>query len=163
MKIRSVCSSDAAAIAAIYNHYVQETVVSFETEPLSVAQMRARIKRIVAGYPYLVCEDAGGQVLGYACAHAWKERAAYCHTWEVSIYLHPEHCGQGLGAMLMAPLVQQCREAGAVVLIACITQENTRSIDFHRRWGFEQVSHFPRVGCKFGRMLDVVDLCLPLQ
>ncbi len=163
MKIRPVRPDDAPALADIYNYYVQETVISFETEPLSVEQMRERIGRIAAEYPYLVCEDEQGHLLGYACAHRWKERAAYRYTWETTIYLHPEHREQGLGSLLMKSLLQLCRAAGCRVLIACITQGNEASLAFHEHWGFRRVSHFPQVGCKFGRMLDVVDMCLPLQ
>ena len=53
MKIRPVSPDDAPALADIYNYYVQETVISFETEPLSVEQMRERIvshgKRVEEG------------------------------------------------------------------------------------------------------------------
>ncbi|MBR3903314.1 MAG: N-acetyltransferase [Akkermansia sp.] len=163
MKIRPVTPGDAPAIASIYNYYVQETVISFETEPLGMEEMRRRIGAIAAEYPYLVCVDAQGVVQGYACAHRWKERAAYRHTWEISIYLHPEKRGQGLGNLLMQELLLRCRAAGCRVLIACITEGNEASLAFHRKWGFRKVSHFPQVGCKGGRLLDVVDMCLLLQ
>ncbi len=162
MKIRPASPDDAAAVADIYNYYVRETVISFETEPLSVAQMRERVVQTIAEFPYLVCEEAG-QVVGFAYAHRWKERAAYAHTWECTIYLHPEWRRRGIGGRLMAELVSRCREQGCRVLIACITGDNVASIAFHERLGFCQVSHFPQVGCKLGRLLDVVDLCLPLQ
>ena len=76
MTIRPVSPDDAAALAAIYNYYVQETVISFETEPLSAVAMRERVLQIAAEFPYLVGE-VGGQVVGFACAHRWKERAAH--------------------------------------------------------------------------------------
>ena len=159
--IRPVCADDAAAIAAIYNHYVLNTTISFETEALSVESMRARIELYAAECPYFVWEE-GGDVLGYAYAHRWKERAAYAHTWEVTIYLCPAACGRGIGTQLMECLISACRAAGCRVLIACITQENTASCAFHRHFGFRQVSHFTQVGCKFGRLLDVVDYQLML-
>lgn len=159
--IRPVCSKDAAALAGIYNYYIQETTISFESTPLSVVDMRARIEQVSAAYPFLVWEDAG-QVRGYAYAHAWKERAAYAGTWEISIYLAPECCGQGIGHRLLERLVADCRRAGCRVLIACITRENEKSCAFHQRHGFRQVSHFTQVGCKFGRLLDVVDYQLML-
>ncbi|MBR5889741.1 MAG: N-acetyltransferase [Akkermansia sp.] len=162
MNVRPVSPDDAAILAAIYNYYVCETVISFETEPLSEGEMRERIVQTSAGFPYLVCE-VDGQVVGYAYAHRWKERAAYYLTWESTIYLHREHCGQGLGCLLMEALLPQCRERGCRALIACITGENTASVAFHESLGFRPVSHFPAVGCKFGRLLDVVDLYLPLQ
>ncbi len=159
--IRFVCADDAEAIAGIYNYYVRETTVSFEAEPLEVGAMRERIAEVAAGFPFLVWEEAG-VICGYAYAHLWKERAAYAGTWELSIYLAPECCGRGLGRRLLARLVEECRAAGCRVLIACITCENDRSCAFHRRLGFEPVSHFVKVGCKFGRLLDVVDYQLLL-
>ena len=154
-------ADDAAAIAAIYNYYVLGTTISFETEALSVASMRERIETTAAAYPFLVWE-AEGRVWGYACAHRWKESAAYEHTWESTIYLHPDAAGQGVGRRLMQELLSRCRTAGCRALIACVTAENAASCAFHRSLGFRQVSCFPKVGCKFGRWLDVVDFYLAL-
>ena len=157
--IRPVCSADAAAIAAIYNYYVLETVISFETEAVTEAQMRERL--LHGSVPCLVWEE-NGQVVGYAYAHPWKERAAYRFTWESTIYLHPEWQGRGIGRCLMDALIPRCREAGCKSLIACITRENEASCAFHRGLGFRQVSCFPQVGFKCGRWLDVVDYQLEL-
>ena len=161
MMIRQVHPEDAAAIADIYNHYVLETTVSFETSPLSVEAMRARIQQVAAAYPFLVWEE-DGHVLGYAYAHQWKERAAYAHTWESTIYLHPAQSGRGMGRRLMQELIPLCRVAGCRCVIACVTQENEASCAFHRALGFVQVSRFPKVGYKLGRWLDVVDFHLAL-
>ena len=159
--IRPVCADDAVAIASIYNHYVLNTTISFETDALSAELMCARIEAFSAECPYFVWEERG-EVLGYAYAHRWKERAAYALTWEVTIYLHPSACGRGIGNLLMEHLISACRATGCRVLIACITQENEKSCAFHRRHGFRKVSHFTQVGCKFGRLLDVVDYQLTL-
>ena len=159
--IRPMAESDIKAIVEIYNYYVSETTVSFETEPLTVAEMRSRIKHISAKHPCLVAvaDNGAGQVLGYCYAHEWKERHAYCHTLEVTIYLDSEAKGCGVGAALMKRLIDECRQHGGChALIACITAENAESIAFHSKMGFEAVSHFHQVGCKFGRWLDVVDM-----
>lgn len=78
--IRRVTLADAGSITAIYNDYITHSEISFETEPLSVEAMQQRIASIAQEYPYFVYEDADG-IAGYCYAHAWKERAAYCHTW----------------------------------------------------------------------------------
>lgn len=152
---------DAAALAAIYNEYVLGTTISFETEAISPEQMVARVSGFAAEYPYLVYEEAG-VVLGHCYAHRWKERAAYAHTWESTIYLAPQACGKGVGMALMQELISRCKAAGCRVLIACVTQGNERSQRFHERLGFRQVSHFHGVGEKFGQKLDVVDYQLDL-
>ena len=155
--IRPVAAADARAIAVIYNHYVAATTVSFETGPVTAEEMARRVAEISVAYPYFVCE-VGGEVAGWCCAHPWKERAAYAHTWETTVYLAPEACGRGAGAALMARLVEACRaDGGCHALVACITGENAASIAFHTRLGFRRVSLFREVGRKMGRWLDVAD------
>ena len=154
-------ASDTNAITAIYNQYIEKTTVSFETDTLSTEQMRKRIRDISSEYPYLVYET-DGQVIGYAYVHRWKERAAYSLTVETTIYLSPGHKHEGVGTALMHELIERCKAAGYKVLIACITGENTESINFHSSLGFVQASHFHNVGYKFGRMLDVIDMELQL-
>lgn len=161
--IRPVNTDDACDIARIYNRYVTDTTVSFETEPLSEEAMRQRIDSIVAdGFPYFVWVE-NAKVVAYCYAHLWKERAAYRHTWENTIYIAPEWQGLGIGRALMGRLVDECRHRGAHALIACITAENSGSIGFHRSLGFRQVSCFEGVGEKFGRRLDVVDMQLDME
>lgn len=161
--IRDVVPADAAAIAAIYNHYIVHTTISFEMEPISAETMRQRIVGCCSGgYPFLVCESAG-QLVGYCYAHPWKERAAYAKTWEITIYLAPAACGAGIGKQMLHELITRCRAAGCRALIACITGGNVRSRRFHEQAGFQQVSHFEQVGEKLGHILDVDDFELLLN
>lgn len=160
--IRLIRPSDAKAIADIYNIYVEESVISFEVEPLTEEAMRERIDAIASEFPYLVWEEQGA-ILGYCYAHPWKERAAYNRTLETTIYLTPDAKGHGVGTKLMCRLIDECRRSGYRALIACITADNEESISFHQRLGFQKVSHFKSVGMKFGRWLDVVDYELLLD
>lgn len=154
--IREVRADDAPQIAGIYNRYILETTISFETQPLSAEDMRKRIEEISSNFPYFVAES-DGKIMGYCYAHPWKERAAYCKTLETTIYLASEAKGKGLGVRLMDRLIDECRNRGYHALIACITAENVESCHFHERLGFKKVSHFEQVGQKFGRWLDVAD------
>lgn len=154
--IRSVSPSDAEAIAAIYNNYVLNTAISFETEAVTAGEMRRRIEEISREYPYFVAES-GGRVVGYCYAHEWKSRPAYCRTWETTVYIDEQARHLHLGRRLMDRLIDECRGRECRALIACITGDNVASIAFHRGLGFEQVSLFKEVGFKFGRYLDVVD------
>lgn len=150
-------ATDVVAITNIYNWYISHTTVSFETEPLSIQQMKERIEVIASRWPYYVCE-INGKVVGYAYAHQWKERAAYNKTLETTIYLDNTHTHKGIGHNLMEHLIVDCSKRGYRVLIACITGENTNSIAFHKALGFNEASHFHNVGNKFGRTLDVIDM-----
>lgn len=160
--LRKARLSDAADIADIYNYYVLNTTFSFEESPISPHDMRQRMSDILPLYPFLVDEHQG-KIRGFCYAHRWKKRAAYRHTWEITIYMHPLICGCGHGKKLMQEFITQCKERGCRTLIACITGENERSRQFHQRIGFCQVSHFEKVGEKFGRELDVDDFELRLH
>lgn len=124
-------------------------------------EMASRIAEITARFPYFVCEE-NGQVLGYCYAHLWKQRAAYSKTLEVTIYLDRNATRRGLGRMMTAHLVEQCREQGYHALIACITEGNDASVRMFSGLGFDEVSAFKEVGNKFGRLLSVTDLELIL-
>lgn len=160
--IRNARPEDAGAMTDIYNFYIRESVATFDTDPLPTTTMSRHIASASEGYPCLICEEEG-QVAGFCYAHPWKEKAAYRHTLETTVYLHPEHTGKGLGRQLMERLIETCRTNGFHVLIACITGGNEASITLHQSLGFKQVSRFEKVGLKFGRQLDVVDFELELQ
>ncbi len=159
--IRPADINDAAAIARIYNYYVTETDISFETEPVSEDEMRSRITGISSRFPYIVY-DNNGTVEGYCYAHPWKERAAYRLTLETTVYVDISKRGKGIGTQLMTQLIDECRRNGCHALVACITGSNAASLSLHRRLGFRQVSRFPEVGFKHGRFLDVIDCQLTL-
>ena len=161
MLYRKVDEQDVPQITELYNWYITNGVESFETKPLPVGEMRRRVMDISSRFPYYVAVEEG-RVEGYCYAHQWKERAAYAHTFETTIYLRPSAKRQGIGTALMELLIADCRAMGCRALIACITGENMSSIAFHSRLGFERASLFRSVGYKMGRWLDVVDMELLL-
>lgn len=156
-EIREYRPADARRITEIYNHYITSTTITFETDPLTVEEMKSRLDGIAARYPLLVAE-ADGEVAGYAYAHRWKLSAAYSPTAETTLYVDPRHQHRGIGSELLRQLIQECRRHPSLhALIACITADNHASRRLHEREGFRQVSEFIAVGEKFGRRLDVVD------
>ncbi|MDR1381483.1 MAG: GNAT family N-acetyltransferase [Tannerella sp.] len=154
--IRKAIPEDAAAVAEIYNYYVVNTVITFETNPVPVAEMRDRILSISENHPYLVCEEAG-RISGYCYASPWKRREAYRHTVESTVYAAPSHQGRGLGARLMKALLEELKKTPVHAVIACIAIPNPQSVKLHERLGFRQVSEYREVGRKFDRWIDVGD------
>lgn len=154
--IRDARSTDAPAIAAIYNPYIAGTTISFEEAPVAVDEMAARIAAVrEAGLPWLVLEDDDGAVAGYAYATKWRVRHAYRFSVETSVYLAQAHCGKGYGSALYTALLRRLREHGCHLAIAGIALPNEASVALHERMGFGKVAHFGEVGFKFGRWLDV--------
>ena len=146
-----------AALTRIYAWHVQHGTGTFELDAPSAPQMAERHRQAQdQGWPWLVSERAG-QVVGYACAQAFRPRAAFRHCVEDSVYLAPGCQRLGMGRLLLAELIAQCEARGATQMVAVIGDAaNAGSIGLHRALGFEPAGLLTAVGWKFERWLDVV-------
>ena len=153
--IRPAAASDGDAIARIYNHYVLNTVITFEEAAVSAQEIVARIDEgHTASLPWLVAEDAG-QVAGYAYASKWKGRCAYRFSVEITVYVDPAMTGRGTGTRLYEALFAELRTRGLHAVIGGIALPNTTSVTLHEKFGLRKVAHFNEVGFKFNRWIDV--------
>jgi phosphinothricin acetyltransferase len=152
--LRDATPADAAAIAAIYNHYVATTPISMESDPVAPDEMARRIADVQgATLPWLVLLDQG-RVLGYAYASKWRTRPGYRHAVESSVYVEAGQRGRGLGLALYRALLARL-EGRFHAVIGGIALPNAASIALHEKLGFRQVACFPEVGHKFGAWVDV--------
>jgi len=152
--IRPVKTTDSSQIAEIYNHYVLNSISTFELEPIDEAEMSNRINTISAKYPYIVFEE-NGQVMGYAYASEWKVRKAYANSVESSVYLHPTACSKGIGSKLYSMLLNELKKQDIHAVIGGISLPNKPSIALHEKLGFEKIGQFKEVGKKFNKWIDV--------
>jgi phosphinothricin acetyltransferase len=150
--IRAATSADGEAID---NHYVTNTIVTFEEEPVAPAEMARRLEAVAAAaLPWLVAEQ-DGRVMGYAYASRWKGRRGYRFSAEVTVYLDPGQVGRGLGTALYERLFSILRKRGIHVVIGGIALPNEASVALHEKLGLEKVAHLKEVGFKLGRWVDV--------
>ena len=153
--IRTATAGDADAIARIYNHYVANTIITFEEQAVSSEEMAARIAEIAAAsLPWLVAE-LDGSIVGYAYASKWKGRCAYRFSAECTVYLDPDCVGRGYGTMLYGRLFAALRERGMHAVIGGVALPNPASVALHEKLGMRKVAHFGEVGYKFDRWIDV--------
>lgn len=153
--IREAKLSDAPRLAEIYNYYITHTTVTFETEPITAAEMQRRIAEVLEhGLPYLVCEYAG-EIVGYSYVHPWRTRAAFLHSKELSVYFDHECRHYGYGTLLVQQMIKACTACQVHALIATVTSENEESLRFHHKLGFRHVGHFDEVGWKFNHWIGL--------
>ena len=157
VRVRPAVEADIGAVGAIYAHHVLTGTGSFEENAPDADEMCARFRSVTGrGLPYLVA-DTKGTVRGFAYTAPFRPRSAYRFTVEDSVYVDPAAVGQGIGRRLLADLIERCRELGLRQMVAMIgDSDNRRSIALHAALGFRPAGTLQRVGCKFGRSLDVV-------
>lgn len=154
LAIRRATKEDTKEICRIYNSYVCNSIVTFETTPVEASDMEERIKEKLTKHDWIVGE-LNRQIVGYAYYGSFRPRAAYSHTVETTIYLSEESTGRGLGKALYAALIRSANEKGFRELIGVIALPNPGSIRLHKSLGFQEVGTLHEVGHKFGKYVDV--------
>ena len=99
MLVRPVIADDLPAMVEITNWAIEHTAAHFAIEAISVSDLSARWEQARAWFPWY---SASFQevLVGYAYAAPYKQRAAYRWTADVSVYVHPDHHGRGVGTAL---------------------------------------------------------------
>ena len=162
MRIRHAdAERDAGACAEIYAPFVRDTIISFEEEPPSEAEMARRIAGTSSSYPWVVAEVDAAEaridpaVAGYAYASQHRQRAAYRWAADVAVYVHPAHQRRGVARALYGALLELLARQGIQVACAGITLPNEASVRLHEALGFEAVGVYRRIGWKAGAWRDV--------
>jgi len=158
--VRPCFQQDLETVQLIYAHHVLTGTGTFEIDPPSLDIITERWSGVVSkGWPYLVASPQSdlSRVLGFAYAFQYRDRPAYRHCFEVSVYAAPTTMGQGVGTALMTELLNTLRGDGVREVLAFIgDSQNAGSIKLHSKVGFKHAGTLKHVGEKFGRMLDVV-------
>ena len=152
--IRIARTGDAEAIHSIYAPAVIDTAITFETELPGADAMRQRIHTRLQHYPWLVWETER-QVLAYAYATRFRERAAYDWIAETSIYVHENARRRGIARRLYGALLEAMRLQGINQAVGVITLPGDVSVALHEALDFTPAGFWRKAGYKLGQWWDV--------
>lgn len=163
IKIRKVNDNDLSRLVEIYDYYVKNTAITFDYETPTVEEFKLKVNTIKAKYPYLVIEN-NNKIVGYAYAYIFKDRRAYDHSCEVTIYIDNKCKKSGYGKLLYQALEEELEKIGITNLYACIGYPvdkddeylTTNSADFHSHMGYTTVGRFHKCGYKFNKWYDMI-------
>lgn len=153
--IRPARPEDAPAIVAFWNPLIRETLVTFNPQEKTEAEVADSIRaKAAAGHGFLVADDGG--VSGFASYGQFRAGAGYGRTMEHTIILAPAAHGRGVGRALMAAIEDHARARGTHSMIAGVSGGNPQGRAFHAALGYSEVAVVPQVGWKFGQVWDLV-------
>lgn len=154
--IRPAEAADAPALAALLNHWIETTAVTFNPVPKTADDILVMIAATAAaGHAFLVAAE-GETLLGQASYGQFRAGEGYRTCMEHSISLTPAAKGKGIGRALMAAIEDHARDVGAHQMIAGVSGENADGRAFHERLGYRHIATIPEAGFKFGRFMDLV-------
>ncbi|MET8980552.1 N-acetyltransferase family protein [Streptomyces sp. NPDC004539] len=158
VQVRPGIEGDLAALTELYNHYVHETPITFDTAVFTVEERRPWLLSHPEDGPYrlMVATDTDSQeILGYATSSPYRPKAAYSTSVEITVYVAPGVGGRGVGTLLYEALFEALAGEDVHRAYAGIVQPNEASTRLHERFGFQHVGTYREVGRKFGRYWDV--------
>jgi len=152
--IRLAKPSDAASILDIYEPYIRDTSITFETGIPTVSEFGIRINSYLENWPWLVYEK-NGLIAGYAYASRYRERVAYQWGVECSVYIHDQYQRMGIARDLYTKLFAILKSQGFTTVYAVINLPNDPSVALHERMGFRYFATYEKVGYKLGKWKNV--------
>jgi len=153
--IRDARGADAGAVAALWNHFIRDTLVTFNFAEKSVEEVADIIaSRQEAGHGFLVTEE-GGRLAGFVTYGQFRSGIGYARTMEHTILLHEGARGRGIGRALMSAVEDHARAGGAHSIFAGVSSGNPGGRAFHAAAGYTEVAVLREVGRKWDRWLDL--------
>ncbi|MFD7137048.1 GNAT family N-acetyltransferase [Streptomyces sp. NPDC059894] len=162
VQVRPAVEEDLEALTDLYNHYVRETPITFDTVPFTPEERRPWLLSHPEDGPHRLMVATRGalegdsqRILGYATSSPHRPKAAYATSVEVTVYVAPDAGGRGVGTLLYEALFAALSRQDLHRAYAGIAQPNEASTRLHERFGFRHVGTYREVGRKFGRYWDV--------
>jgi phosphinothricin acetyltransferase len=157
LQIRPGEAGDLNRLVEIYNYYVTETHITFDTDAFAVGARTQWFTQFAETGPYrLLVAEADDDILGYATSTVFKPRAAYNTSVESTVYMDNSHQGKGVGTQLYSQLINELlREDSVHRAYGGVALPNSDSVALHEKLGFKRVGSYHEVGFKFGKFWNV--------
>lgn len=138
--IRAFLETDWREVSEIYHQGLLSRNATFETQ---VPEYNLWITKFRSNLLWVAVE--GKRVVGWAGLQSVSARTVYKGVMEVTIYVHQEFGGKGIGTQLMQYMVTESERVGIWTLHSSIFPENTASIQLHLRHGFREIGYRERI------------------
>lgn len=156
IEIRSYTENDCQAILEIINYNILNSTALYDYNIRTLDQQKAIFEdKLAKNFPIIVAVE-NEIIVGFGYYSEFRFREAYKYTVEHSVYAHQNHQGIGIGKLLLTELIRLAKAQNLHTMIGVIDAENLGSINFHEKFGFEQVGFIKDSGYKFDRWLHSV-------
>lgn len=139
--IRRLTKDDYRVVKEIYEQGIATKNATFET---TAPDWEEWDKKYLKECRFVAVEN--NNVAGWAALTAVSGRCVYAGVGEVSVYVHKQHQGKGIGKQLLNALITESEKNNIWTLQAGIFPENKTSIKIHLVLGFREVGRRERIG-----------------
>ncbi|VXD14911.1 putative phosphinothricin acetyltransferase YwnH [Planktothrix serta PCC 8927] len=156
MQIRDAVETDLPTIVDIYNAAVPGRMATADLEPISVESRISWYQEHQDQTRPVWVIELDQQIVGWLSFQIFYNRPAYNSTAELSVYIHPDYQGQGIGKKLLTEALRRSPQLGLKALVALIFAHNQPSLKLFESFDFEHWGYLPRVADLDGIERDLV-------
>jgi L-amino acid N-acyltransferase len=144
------------SIMKIFNYYIENSTAAFPVSTLP-EQFYPLLMEKIKGYPaYAVLNPEANDVIGFCWLSVYNPFPTFKETANISYFITPDKIGKGIGKQCLDRLETDAMQMGIKHIIAEISSENQKSLNFHTRNGFKTCGVLKQIGNKFNRKFDVI-------
>lgn len=149
--IRPATPEDAVGMAAVLNSIIERGGTTAHEDPVSAAEMRARIAGLGPRGAAHVAED-DGRIVGFQFVE--RDERLPGDVGAMATFTAVDAAGRGIGQALFNATLRAARAAGYRALNATIRADNAVGLRFYTMMGFEDHSVEDAVPLKDGAPVD---------
>lgn len=151
MEINEMVPAHWDAVKDIYQQGIATKNATLQTDAPSWEEWD---KSHLSTLRYVLLID--GVVAGWAALTPVSGRCVYAGVTEISVYVHEDYRGKGIGAALLQKLITESEKQNIWTLQSGIFPENLASIALHEKHGFRTIGFREKIGKMDGIWRDVV-------
>lgn len=149
---------DLESINNIYNHYISNSCITFDTKPWSLEERNQWYQQFDHQTYFLMVAEFNNNVIGFTYNTAFHKKEAYNRSSEITVYLDQKISQKGIGSGLFDQLFSQLKKTNLHRIYSLITLPNDASLALHKKFDFKKTGILSESGYKFGKFHDVIIL-----
>lgn len=153
--IRTAGEADLPSILRIYNQGIEDRIATLEMDMKDESYMKDWFDKHQGRYAVLVAEE-NNHVVGWASINRYSARCAYDGVGDLSVYIHREHRGKGIGGRLLRELERIGKDNRFYKFVLFTFPFNALGQGLYRKAGYREVGIFRNQGILDGKFVDVM-------
>ncbi|AIQ18493.1 GCN5 family acetyltransferase [Paenibacillus sp. FSL H7-0357] len=153
--VRRATYADIVDILHIFNQGIEDRIATLEEETKDRPFINNWFDEHQGRFAILVAENGQG-IIGWSSLNRYSLRCAYRGVADLSIYIHREYRGQGIGSILLEALEEEARKNEFYKIVLFTFPFNKNGQGLYRKMKYREVGVFENQGILDGKPTDVM-------
>jgi len=136
-------------------HYIKASTAAYRSEQVNY-DFYSNFIEDADKYPGYAIVESNGDTIGFCTLEAFMPIETFREVAEVMYFIHKEYTNKGIGKLALHKLEEDAKHIGIKKIVVNISDDNQRSIEFHKRNGFIEYGRLENIGRKINKDFGIV-------